>query len=68
MICNLCNTNMIWQSDFMPDEYGIEDREGIISHYMCPVCDRDVSYLITDTGSYIIFYDVDGSIVLLNKK
>lgn len=65
MVCNKCNHDLIWQSDFMPDEYGFENIEGIVAVYYCPQCDDLKEFLITDNEVYLIFYDVDGSLLLL---
>tara|TARA_R110000822_G_scaffold53335_1_gene137613 strand:+ start:3057 stop:3224 length:168 start_codon:yes stop_codon:yes gene_type:complete len=35
MICPRCNTNLIWDSDFDAEDYGIE-QDGIVSIYTCP--------------------------------
>lgn len=37
--CNKCNHELIWQNDFMYEDYGIEDDEGIVSCYYCHECD-----------------------------
>jgi len=38
MKCFKCNSNVIWQSDFDAEDYGIEE-EGIVSTYTCSECE-----------------------------
>ena len=36
MNCWFCGHKLIWQNDFDYEDYGIEDREGIVAVLICP--------------------------------
>ena len=38
MNCWFCGTKLIWQNDYDYEDYGIEDREGIVTVLICPCC------------------------------
>ena len=38
MNCWFCSHKLIWQNDFSYEDYGIEDREGIVTILTCPCC------------------------------
>lgn len=38
MKCWFCRTELIWNNDFDYEDYGIEDREGIVAVLTCPCC------------------------------
>lgn len=38
MNCWFCSHELIWQNDFDYEDYGIEDREGIVAVLICPYC------------------------------
>ena len=40
MKCFYCKSNVVWQSDFSTEDYGIE-RDGIVSNYVCFECDSE---------------------------
>lgn len=40
MKCIYCNHELIWQSDFDTEDFGI-DREGIVAIYICPECESE---------------------------
>lgn len=48
--CFRCGGQVIWQSDFDTEDYGIEE-EGIVSVYLCSKCNSDytVTTLIGDS-------------------
>jgi DNA-directed RNA polymerase subunit RPC12/RpoP len=41
MKCFYCKSNVVWQSDFSTEDYGIEQRDGIVSNYVCFECDSE---------------------------
>lgn len=47
-----CNTEMIWQNDFMWEDYCV-DGDGIVTVYYCPKCE----------SMHSIFVDMDGEVV-----
>lgn len=38
MICANCNAVMTWQNDFNYEDYGIMDKQGIVTVYHCGDC------------------------------
>ena len=38
MNCWHCNTELIWGGDHSYEDYGIDDRQGIVSNLSCPKC------------------------------
>lgn len=36
--CVSCGAELIWQNDFSYEDYGIDDREGIVSIWVCSEC------------------------------
>ena len=38
MICVNCNAVMTWQNDFNYEDYGIMDKQGIVTVYHCGDC------------------------------
>lgn len=51
--CDICKSNLIWQSDFDFEDYMIEDNEGIVTVYLCPECET----------MYEIFIDANNNII-----
>lgn len=45
--CWFCGCNMVWGSDFDFEDYGIEDKEGVVATLSCSN---------EDCGSYAEFY------------
>ena len=41
MKCPICGNEMIWQSDFDFEDYGLEG-DGIVQNHHCPKCGTDV--------------------------
>ena len=38
MKCWFCGTKLIWSNDFDYEDFGIDDREGIVTVLTCPKC------------------------------
>ena len=38
MKCVRCNDDMIWQNDFSYEDYGIDEKDGVVSIYLCLLC------------------------------
>ena len=38
MKCWFCSTELIWNNDFDYEDFGIDDREGIVAILTCPCC------------------------------
>tara|TARA_R110002051_G_scaffold221804_4_gene285409 strand:+ start:2952 stop:3104 length:153 start_codon:yes stop_codon:yes gene_type:complete len=50
MNCWHCKAELIWNSDFDFEDYGLEE-EGIVTHLSCPECPANVDvYLPSDEG------------------
>lgn len=45
--CWYCGSPLIWQSDFLKDEWGIEG-EGIVTVLLCSGCGAEVRYIEKD--------------------
>lgn len=54
MVCLECDHNMIWQNDFEPEDYGLEDIDGVVSVWLCPECDDLTTFLIVDDEIFIL--------------
>ena len=50
MKCPHCTTELIWGGDFDYEDYGIEDRLGIVSNLSCPNCNTYVEVYHTIKG------------------
>ena len=44
MCCYFCGAPLRWEADFSFADYGIDDRQGVVSDYSCDNC--DTSYQI----------------------
>lgn len=42
--CYMCGSEVIWQSDFSFEDYGIEG-EGLISNWYCSYCKSDIQII-----------------------
>ena len=42
--CYACKSEMIWQNDFMFEDFGYEG-EGIVSCFTCPTCDTYAEFV-----------------------
>ena len=38
MNCWFCSHKLIWQCDYDYEDYGIEDKKGIVAVLICPYC------------------------------
>lgn len=38
MKCWFCSTELVWNNDFDYEDFGIDDREGIVTVLTCPKC------------------------------
>ena len=50
MNCWHCRSKLIWGGDFDFEDYGIEDRLGIVSNLSCPNCSTYVEVYHTIKG------------------
>ena len=46
-ICFYCDGKVYWQSDFDYEDYGIDDKEGIVSNWTCSSCGAEYEVYVT---------------------
>lgn len=57
--CTNCNGILVWQSDFTPEDIGMENLpDGIVSYYYCPVCDILTTFLYINDEVIILEDDM----------
>ena len=48
--CKKCGNRLIWQNDFDYGDYLIEDKEGIITVYLCSNCNSIHEFYIDENN------------------
>ena len=51
MQCWHCNTELIWRGDFDYSDYGIDDKNGIVTNLSCPCCNAYVEVYLPLGGT-----------------